>query len=141
MDTIAPYSNITNVTVPETFSQRGATFSFVGSDDATSVSFQCRLQNASMPYDGSYITGVTNGTDVGAWELCTPPKVSNLGVVSGCDVAPSAQACPMTALEMDWAQKGCAPSWVGNGGVLYDQWLPTECQHASQWQPHLWGCK
>ena len=88
VDTTAPYSNITNVTVPETFSQRGATFSFVGSDDATSVSFQCKLSNTSMPYDGSYITGVTNGSHVGAWELCTSPKVSNSGV-AGCDVAPN----------------------------------------------------
>ena len=89
VDTIAPYSNIINVTVPETFSQRGATFSFGGSDDATSVSFQCRLRNASTPYDGSYITGVTNGTHIGAWEPCTPPKVSKTGTVAGCDVAPS----------------------------------------------------
>ena len=89
VDTMAPYSNITNVTVPETFSQRGATFSFDGSDDATSVSFQCKLSNTSMPYDGSYITGVINGSHVGAWELCTSPKVSDFGV-AGCAVAPSA---------------------------------------------------
>ena len=89
VDTIAPYSNITNATVPETFSKRGATFSFDGSDDATSVSFQCRLWNTSMPYDGSYITGVTNGTNIGAWEPCTPPKVSSLGVVADCKVGPS----------------------------------------------------